>query len=74
VSSFQVGFCSVKRSPQFDPRPLAFPQREGIPNSIFLAVKASALDGVFDKRHLVGGNLYFHRLQRRENNVWLSGF
>jgi hypothetical protein len=67
VSSFQFGLGVIKRSAELDPRALAFfPQRQSFPHSILLAVKASALDRVFDKCLLVWGKLYFHCFQRKE--------
>jgi hypothetical protein len=61
------GFRFIDGGENFGAGTLAFlPQGKGFLHCIFFAVKASALDCLADKRFLIGGELYFHRLQGRQ--------
>jgi hypothetical protein len=56
-------FRFIDRSKDFQAPPLTFfPQGHCFPHGVFLAVKPPGLDGLADKRFLVGGQMYFHGL------------
>jgi hypothetical protein len=56
-------FGRIDRDEDFESSPLAlFPQRKCFLYGIFLAVKPPALDGLANKRFLIGGQLNFHTI------------
>jgi len=59
-------FGVVKSCQKFRPLALAFfPQRQRFVYRFFYTVKPARLDGLADKRFLVGGQMYFHILRVR---------
>jgi len=59
-------FGVVKSRQKFRPLALAFfPQRQRFVYRFFYTVKPARLDGLADKRFLVGGQMYFHILRVR---------
>ena len=49
-----------------------FPQRKRLLHRIFLALKPSALNGLADKRFLIGGELDFHTISAQGATDYLS--
>jgi hypothetical protein len=66
-ASGKGGFSRIDSNENFRAGALAFfPQGKGFLYRVFFAVKPSALNSLTDKRLLVRGELYFHRLQGTE--------
>jgi hypothetical protein len=62
-ASSQGRFCFVNAGEDFGALAFAFlPQGERFFYRVFLTAKASALDRLADKGHLIGRKLYFHCL------------